>query len=75
MYGWCMTRTNIEIDDELIAKVMEQNGLTTKKDAVDFALRHTVRKTATVEEILALEGIGFDYTNDEIEGSDRPHVW
>ena len=67
-----MTRTNIEIDDELVETVMKQNGLKTKKDAVDFALRKTVRRTPTVEEILALEGIGFPYINDELEGFDRP---
>ena len=63
-----MTRTNIEIDDELVETVMKQNGLKTKKEAVDFALRKTVRRTPTVEEIRALRGIGFSYTNDEIEG-------
>ena len=67
-----MTRTNIEIDDELVETVMKQNGLKTKKDAVDFALRKSVRRTPTVEEILALEGIGFPFTNDELEGVDRP---
>ena len=66
-----MTRTNIDLDDELVETVMKQNGLKTKKEAVDFALRKTVRRTPTVEEILSLGGIGFSYTNDEIEGSDR----
>jgi Arc/MetJ family transcription regulator len=65
-----MTRTNIEIDDDLISIVMTQNGLKTKKDAVDFALRKTVRRIPTAEEIMALKGIGFSYTNDEIEGND-----
>jgi Arc/MetJ family transcription regulator len=70
-----MTRTNIEIDDELVETVMRQNGLKTKKDAVDFALRKTVRRVPTIEEIRSLEGIGFPYTNDEIEGSDRWPEW
>ncbi|MET0741699.1 MAG: type II toxin-antitoxin system VapB family antitoxin [Candidatus Nanopelagicales bacterium] len=51
-----MTRTNIDIDDELIATVMKQNALTTKREAVDFALRKVVRPTLTREEILALQG-------------------
>jgi Arc/MetJ family transcription regulator len=67
-----MTRTNIDLDDELVETVMKQNGLKTKKDAVEFALRKTVRRIPTVEEIMALEGIGFSYTNDELEGLDRP---
>jgi len=53
-----MTRTNIDIDDELVAAVMKQNGLKTKREAVDFALRKAVRRVATVDELLALEGIG-----------------
>jgi Arc/MetJ family transcription regulator len=67
-----MTRTNIDIDDELVETVMKQNSLKTKKDAVEFALRNTVRRMATVDEILALRGIGFPYTNDELEGYGRP---
>ena len=67
-----MTRTNIDLDDELVETVMKQNGLKTKKEAVDFALRKVVRRTPTVEEILSLGGIGFAYTNDELEGFDRP---
>jgi len=62
-----MTRTNIDIDDELIASVMKQNGLKTKKDAVDFALRKAVRRPPDIEEILSLRGIGFPYSNDEIK--------
>ncbi len=63
-----MTRTNIEIDDDLVGTVMAQNQLKTKREAVDFALRHTVRRAPTSLEIMALRGIGFDYSNDEIEG-------
>lgn len=70
-----MTRTNIEIDDELITTVMKQNHLKTKKDAVDFALRKAVRTAPSVEEILALRGIGFPYSNDEIERLDGVREW
>jgi len=35
-------RTNIEIDDELMAKAMELTGLGTKKAVVDEALRQLV---------------------------------
>jgi Arc/MetJ family transcription regulator len=64
-----MTRTNIDIDDDLVAQVMAQNHLKTKKEAVDFALRRTVRRTPTVEEILALGGMGWDMTNEQLEAS------
>ena len=33
------TRTNIDIDDELIARVMLVHGVRTKSEAVDLALR------------------------------------
>jgi Arc/MetJ family transcription regulator len=67
-----MTRTNIDIDDDLVAQVMAQNHLKTKKEAVDFALRRTVRRTPTVEEILALEGIGFGLSVEEVKSLSAP---
>jgi Arc/MetJ family transcription regulator len=36
-------RTNIEIDDKLMAKAMKSSGATTKKAVVDAALRMLVR--------------------------------
>src|SRR5450756_1607094 len=39
VYPGCMTRTNIDLDDELVTVVMQRFNLRTKKDAVDFALR------------------------------------
>jgi Arc/MetJ family transcription regulator len=37
-------RTNIEIDDRLMAEAMRAAGLDTKKATVDFALRELVRR-------------------------------
>jgi Arc/MetJ family transcription regulator len=54
-----MTRTNIDIDDELIAAVMRENRLRTKREAVDFALRKTRRTPMSTEEMLAMEGVGW----------------
>ncbi|MGC7102454.1 type II toxin-antitoxin system VapB family antitoxin [Amycolatopsis lurida] len=34
-----MARTNIDIDDELVERVMRRYGLRTKNEAVNFALR------------------------------------
>ena len=67
-----MSRTNIDINDELVMKVMEQNGLKTKKAAVDFALRKAVRRVPSASEILALEGIGFEYSNEEVTAMSPP---
>jgi Arc/MetJ family transcription regulator len=63
-----MTRTNIDIDDELVQTVMEQNGLTTKREAIDFALRRTVRdQRAFKTKFRSLRGIGYPMSNDELE--------
>lgn len=43
MYGDTV-RTNIEIDDELLAKARAAAGTTTKKDTVEYALRELVRR-------------------------------
>ncbi|GAB3747069.1 type II toxin-antitoxin system VapB family antitoxin [Microlunatus parietis] len=62
-----MTRTNIDIDDDLVATVMEQNDLKTKREAVEFALRKTVRKPMTYKDLLKYRGIGYALSNEEIE--------
>ncbi len=37
-------RTNIVLDDELVAKVMEATGAKTKREVVDLALRELLYK-------------------------------
>ncbi len=49
------TRTNIVIDDDLIAQAMLRAGVTTKKAAVEAALRAFVRKP-DYSGLLALRG-------------------
>lgn len=61
-----MTRTNVEIDDELIAKVMRRYGLTSKRAAVDLALRRIAGEPLSKGEALALEGSGWDGDLDEM---------
>ena len=55
-----MGRTNIVIDDELIARVMRIYGFRTKREAVDFALRRVAGETGDPKALLALRGIGWD---------------
>lgn len=55
-----MTRTNIELDDELVATVMRRYGLSTKREAVDFALRRLVGPVMSRAEMLAAKGIGWE---------------
>ena len=55
-----MTRTNIDIDDELMAAAMEATGQKTKKGAVDEALRLVARRKRLKQAIEDLAGIGWD---------------
>jgi Arc/MetJ family transcription regulator len=63
-----MGRTNIDIDDELIARVMKRHRFSTKREAVDYALRRLDVKPLSKEEILAMEGMGWG--DDGLELSD-----
>lgn len=63
---WPMTRTNIEIDDELIARAMSRYRLPSKREAVDLALRRLVGEPMSREEMLAAEGSGWGGDLDEI---------
>jgi Arc/MetJ family transcription regulator len=55
-----MTRTNIELDDRLVETVMRRFGLTTKKEAVDLALRRLAGEPLTPDFLSGLEGIGWE---------------
>ncbi len=54
-----MSRTNIELDDDLVAEVMRRYGVSTKKDAVDLALRRLVGAPLSRDFLLGLEGVGW----------------
>jgi Arc/MetJ family transcription regulator len=54
-----MTRTNIEIDDELVERVMRRYRLPSKRAAVDLALRRLVGEPMSRDEALATEGSGW----------------
>lgn len=54
-YGIHIMRTNIILDDELIAQAMKAGPFKTKKEAVDAGLRLLARQAA-YREILALRG-------------------
>lgn len=53
-------RTNIDIDDELLAEAMEVTGTTTKKAAVEAALREVVMRHRRRQALDELWGIGWD---------------
>jgi Arc/MetJ family transcription regulator len=64
-----MTRTNIEIDDELVTKVMKRFEVKTKKEAVDLALRQVAGTPLTQEFLDSVHGMGWDGDLDEIRRS------
>ena len=59
-YLVCMTRTDIDIDDEMCRRVMERYHLTTKREAVTFALRHLAGEPLDLAEARSLRGSGWD---------------
>jgi Arc/MetJ family transcription regulator len=66
-----VARTNVEIDDELMADVMRQRGFRTKREAVDAGLRALYVKPLSDEEFRALQGIGWERDFDEMRRMDR----
>ena len=67
-----MSRTNIDIDDELIDRAMRMYRLESKRAAVQLALEKLVGDTMTIADVLAMEGSGYPTDNDELEGVDDP---
>lgn len=62
----CMGRTNVVIDDELVAIVMRRHGLRSKREAIDFALRRLAGPVMPREEMLAMEGSGWEGDLDDL---------
>ena len=51
-----MGRTNIDIDDDLVHRVMVRFQLSTKREAVDYALRHLVGQPMSREQAADMLG-------------------
>ncbi len=71
VYKGVVTRTNIEIDDELIARAMRLYRLRSKREAVDLALRKLVGDPMSREEALASEGTGWAGDLSEMRSPDE----
>lgn len=65
-----MSRINIDIDDELIARAMQLYRLPSKSEAVDLALRRLIGEPMNREEALAMEGSGWRGDLDEMSAAD-----
>lgn len=70
-----VARTNIDIDDELLTKVMEFYEFRTKKEAVEAGLVALLGgRPMTLEEALAMRGTGWEGDLDELRDGD-PTDW
>lgn len=66
-------RTNIDIDDELMAAAMEAGGFKTKKEAVEEGLR-LLRRRKVYEGLLALRGqLHWDDSDEAWAGQPSAH--
>ena len=59
VYALHIMRTNVEIDQELVTRVMRRYGLRTKRAAIELALRRLDIDPMTPEEALAMRGTGW----------------
>lgn len=64
-----MARTNIDIDDAACSVVMARYQLTTKRDAVNFALRTVAAEPLGLREARGLRGTGWDGDLEEMRSS------
>ena len=66
VYDMCMSRTNIDIDDDFCAEVMRRYRLNSKREAVNFALQTLAQEPLSVDEARKLRGSGWDGDLDEM---------
>ena len=64
-------RTNIEIDDKLMAQALRLTGLPTKRAVVEEGLRLLVQVRRQAQALKTLKGLGWEGDLDEMR-RDRP---
>lgn len=67
-----MARTNIDIDEKLVARVMRRYGLRTKRAAVELALRRLDLEPMSRDEALAMRGTGWEAELEELRAGYEP---
>ncbi|HEY7072899.1 MAG TPA: type II toxin-antitoxin system VapB family antitoxin [Acidimicrobiales bacterium] len=67
-----MARTNIDIDDEACRTVMDRYGLSSKRDAVNLALRMLAGEALDLDQARALRGSGWDGDLDDMRTTRTP---
>ncbi len=66
------TRTNIELDDDLVEAAMQLYGTRSKRETVDLALRRLAGSRLDTGEALALEGSGWGGDLDRMRDDAPP---
>ena len=66
VYRTCMSRTNVDIDDDACAEVMRRYRLATKREAINYALRTLAAEPLSVDEARRLRGSGWEGDLDEL---------
>jgi Arc/MetJ family transcription regulator len=66
------TRTNIELDDDMVEAAMRLYGTRSKKDTVDLALRRLVGARLSVDDAIAMEGSGWEGDLDRMREDAPP---
>lgn len=61
-----MSRTNIDLDDAACLAVMERYHLSTKREAVNFALRTLAAEPLELDAARRMRGSGWDGDLDEM---------
>lgn len=64
-----MARTNIDIDDDACRAVMERFHLSSKRDAVNLALRRLAAEPLALDDARRLRGTGWDGDLDQMRAS------
>ena len=60
VYYRCMSRTNIDIDEDACRVVMQRYHFATKREAVNFALQSLAAEPLSVDKARRLRGSGWE---------------
>lgn len=71
VYRMCVSRTNIDLDDDACRAVMDRYRLRSKRDAVNYALRLVAGESLDLAAARALRGSGWEGDLDSMR-RDRP---
>lgn len=69
MYSWCMSRTNIDLDEAACQAVMVRFGLDSKRAAVNLALQRLAAEPLDLDDARRVRGSGWDGDLDQMRAS------